>query len=59
MIKDIFGFADQEKVTRGLGYTLSLKRNNNNDPNIRTARVDAAKIVVEDIGWHIPYFTLG
>ena len=44
-LSDLFGFADQEKVTYGLGYTLTLKRNNNNDPIIRTAGVDAAKIV--------------
>ena len=46
--KDILGFADQEKVTRGLGYTLTLKRYKNNDPVIRTA-VDAAKIGIKDI----------
>ena len=30
-LKDLFGSADQEKITYGLGYTLTLKRNNNND----------------------------
>ena len=24
-LKDLFGFADQEKITYGLGYTLTLK----------------------------------
>ena len=38
-----------------MGYTLTLKRNNNNDPIIRTAGVDAAKIVIKDIGWYIPH----
>ena len=52
---DSFGFADHKKVISGLGYTLTLKRNNNNDPIIRTAEVDAAKIVIKDIGWHIPH----
>ena len=28
---DIFGFADQDKITYGLGYNLTLKRNSNND----------------------------
>ena len=28
-LKDLFGFADQEKITFGLGYTLTLKRNTN------------------------------
>ena len=31
-LKNFFGFTDQEKITYGLGYTLTLKRNNNNDP---------------------------
>ena len=54
--KDLFGFADQEKIIYGLGYTLTLKRNNNNDPIIRTAGVEAAKVVVEDISWYIPHW---
>ena len=49
--KDLFGFADQEKKTFGLGYNLTLKRNNNNDPIIRDNGVDAAKVVVKDISW--------
>ena len=57
-LEDIFGFADQEKVTCGLGYNITLKRNNNNDPNVRTAEVDAAKTVVIDIGWYIPHITV-
>ena len=54
---DLFGFADQEKITYGLGYSLHLKRNNNNDPIIRTAGTDAAKIIIKDIGWYIPHYT--
>ena len=34
-LKDLFGFADQEKITYGLGYTLTLKRNTNNDEILR------------------------
>ena len=55
-LKDLFGFPDQEKLTDGLGYTLTLKRNNSNDPIIRTAAVDAAKVVVKDISWYIPHY---
>ena len=55
-LTDIFGFADQEKLTYGLGYSLTLKRNNNNDPIIRDNGVDAAKIVIKDI-WYIPHYT--
>ena len=34
-LKDLFGFADQEKITYGLGYTLTLKRHTNNDMILR------------------------
>ena len=54
-LKDLFGFADQEKITYGLGYSLTLKRNNNNDPIIRDNGVDAAKIYIKDISWYIPH----
>ena len=56
-LTDIFGFADQEKITYGLGYSLTLKRINNNDPIIRDNGVDAAKIVIKDISWYIPHYT--
>ena len=54
-LKDLFGFADQEKKAYGLGYTLTLKRNNN-DAIIRGAAVDVAKVVVKDISWYIPHY---
>ena len=51
-LKDLFEFADQEKVTYGLVYTLTLKRNNsNNDAILRGNAVDAAKVVVKIIKW--------
>ena len=55
-LTDIFGFADQEKITFGLGYSLTLIRNNNNDPIIRDNGVDAAKINIKDISWYIPHY---
>ena len=55
-LKDLFGFADQEKIIYGLGYTLTLKRNNNNDAILRSVGVDAAKVVIKDIGWYIPHY---
>ena len=55
-LKDLFGFADQEKITYGLGYTLTLKRNTNNDAVLRSVGVDAAKVVIKDIGWYIPHY---
>ena len=43
-LRDLFGFADQETMTYGLGYKLKLKRNiNNNDPIFRTVGLNAAK----------------
>ena len=42
-------------MTYGLGYTLTLKRNNNNDVVFRTAGVDFAKVDVKDISWYIPH----
>ena len=55
-LKDLFGFADQEKINYGLGYTLTLKRNTNNDAILRGNAVDAAKVVVKDISWYIPHY---
>ena len=55
-LTDIFGFADQEKITYGLGYTLNLKRNNDDDVIIRANAVDAAKINIKDIAWYIPHY---
>ena len=42
-----------------MGYTLTLKRNINNDPIIRDNGTDAAKSVMKDIGWHIPQCSPG
>ena len=49
-LKDLFGFADQEKITYGLGYTLTLKRNTNNDAILTSVGVDAAKVVIALVG---------
>ena len=55
-LTDIFGFADQEKITYGLGYQLILKRNTNDDAIFR-AGGDAAKIVIKNIDWNIAHYT--
>ena len=52
----MFGFADQDKITYGLGYTLTLERNNINDVVFRTAGVDIAEVDVKDISWYIPHY---
>ena len=51
------GLLIERKQTCGLGYNLTLKRNNNIQPVIRTGGADAAKLVIEDFDWHIPHFT--
>ena len=56
LLRDIFGFADQEKITYGLGYQLILKRNTNNDAIFRTIG-DEAKIVINQIEFCVPHFT--
>ena len=55
-LKDLFGFDNQEKITYGLDYTLTLKRNSSNDVIIRSAGVDAAKVTVKDFSWYIPHY---
>ena len=45
-----------EKITYGLGYTLTLKRNSSDDAILRGNAVDAAKVVVKDISWYIPHY---
>ena len=55
-LRDLFRFADQEKITYGMGYTLTLKRNTNNDVVFRTNGVNAAKVVVKDTSWYIPHY---
>ena len=55
-LRYLFGFADQEKITYGLGYTLTLNRNSNNDVVFRTNGVDAAKIDIKEIAWYIPHY---
>ena len=55
-LKDLFGFADQEKITYGLGYILTLKRKSSNDVVFRTAAVNDAKVVVKGISWYIPHY---
>ena len=55
-LKDLFGFADQEKITYSLGYSLTLKRNKNNDPIIKDNGVDAAKKDMKYIAWYFPQY---
>ena len=54
---DIFGFADHDKITYGLGYNLTLKRNSNNDVIHRANDVANAKIIIKDIAWYVEKYT--
>ena len=56
-MNDLFGFADQEKITYGLGYQLILKRNSNNDAIFRHNDAGEAKIVINQIDWNIMHYT--
>ena len=42
-IINIFGFADQDTITYGLGYNLTLERDTNNSVIYRTAAVAEEK----------------
>ena len=55
-LRDLFGFADQEKITYGLDYTRTLRLNSSNNVIIRSAGVDTAKVDVKDISWYIPHY---
>ena len=52
-LTDVFGYADQEDITYGLGYTLTLKRNKSNDAIVRDNAIALAKIDLKDICWYI------
>ena len=54
---DIFGFADQDKILYGLGFNLTLKRNNNNNVIHRIAARANGKVVIKDIAWYVEKFT--
>ena len=56
-LTDIFGFADQNKVTHGLGYSLTMKRNSDNNVIVRDRGTDNAKINIKDITWFVPHYT--
>ena len=58
MLRDIFGFAEQqEKATYGLGYKLTLTRNNGSAVLNKDNAVNDAKVKINSIGWVIPQNT--
>ena len=57
MLIDIFGFADHDKRTYGVGYNLILLRDENDTVNFRDIRVAAAKVAINDISGLVEKFT--
>ena len=58
-LKDVFGFAEhQEKATYGLGYKLTLTRNNDNAVlNKNDNTVALGKLKINAIEWYVPHYT--
>ena len=57
-LKDIFGFAEhQEKGTYGLGYKLTLTRNNNNTVLNKDNAVVNGRITFNSLDWYVPHYS--
>ena len=57
-LKDVFGFAEHhEKATYGLGYKLTLKRNNDSGVLNKDDTVALGKVKVNAIEWYVPHYT--
>ena len=52
----LLSFADQEKTSYGLAYTLTWKRNNFKDPALRGKAKDGANVRMEKISWDVEHF---
>ena len=57
-LKDIFGYAEyQQKGIFGLGYKLTLTRNNDNVVLNEDNAINVGKIKINAIEWHVPHYT--
>ena len=57
-LKDIFGYAEyQQKATYGLGYKLTLTRNNGNVVLNKGNVINIDKIKINAIEWYVPHYT--
>ena len=57
-LKDVFGFAEhQEKATYGLGYKLTLTRNNDNAVLNKANATPDGKVKINAIEWYVPHYT--
>ena len=56
MLKDVYGFAEhQEKDTYGLGYKLTLTKNNNDAVIDKVIGIAGARIIIDHIHWYVPH----
>ena len=57
-LKDVFRFAEhQEKATYGLGYKLTLTRNNDSAVLNKDNAIPLAKVKFSGIEWYVPHYT--
>ena len=57
-LKDIFGYAEyQQKATYGLGYKLTVTRNNDNIVLNKGNAINIGKIKINAIEWYVPHYT--
>ena len=57
-LKDIFGYSEyQQKGTFGLGYKLTLTRNNDNVVLSKGNAINVGKIKINVIEWYVPHYT--
>ena len=57
-LKDIFGYAEyQQKGTFGLGYKLTLTRNNDNVVLNKGNAINLGKIKINALEWYVPHYT--
>ena len=57
-LKDVFGFAEyQDKGTYGLGYKLTLTRNNDNAVLNKYNAINNGKYKINAIEWYVPHYT--
>ena len=58
MLREFFGFAEgQEKATYGLGYKLTLTRNEDEAVIDNVASIAEARIKNDHIHWYVPHYT--
>ena len=57
-LKDVFGFAEyQEKAIYGLGYKLTLTKNNDKAVLNKGNAINNAKFKINAIEWYVPHYT--